>query len=382
MSIKVKNDALAKGWEYFDIMHKERKVARIHENGSCKIYFPSFMPYNLYLEEDTGEDLLAARINNLTNFYYWCASRVLTLDRKYAKAILNSIGAYQATTDRERAAIAISYRGLSLLDVYWIKGKADKEQFSTISLYRHSLADAFVDVSLRGKQMTIENAEFFQSQEQASDLGTPGVAPKAWIKENGEFFLLKDGDERDVYAELLASKIIGCFKVDHVSYEQSSFGGSLVSKCKIISSEEKSLVTCEYVNVYCVNQNKDKFDFILKKDEYGYYMMNILDYLTGNTDRHWGNWGFYVDNQTNKLEKLYPLMDFNKCFTAYDKIDGAICQTTKERCSQRQAAIDAVKKIGLNLVSPIDESWFEDEKIKEMFFARLQVLQEVEVSYI
>lgn len=22
-----------------------------------------------------------------------------------------------------------------------------------------------------------------------------------------------------------------------------------------------------------------------------YYMMNIVDYLVGNTDRHWGNWG-------------------------------------------------------------------------------------------
>ena len=25
-------------------------------------------------------------------------------------------------------------------------------------------------------------------------------------------------------------------------------------------------------------------------------MMNILDYLVGNTDRHWENWGLLVDN--------------------------------------------------------------------------------------
>ena len=37
-------------------------------------------------------------VNNLTNFYFWCASRVLTLDRQYAKEILNSIGALCQTT--------------------------------------------------------------------------------------------------------------------------------------------------------------------------------------------------------------------------------------------------------------------------------------------
>lgn len=30
-------------------------------------------------------------------------------------------------------------------------------------------------------------------------------------------------------------------------------------------------------------------------------MMNIVDYLIGNTDRHWGNWGFLVNNANNKL---------------------------------------------------------------------------------
>lgn len=105
------------------------------------------MPYNLYLES-AGENDLATRLNNRENFYYWCASRVLTLDRKYAKEILNSIGATQADTDRERAKIAISYHGLSLTDVYWIKQDHEKVLFSEISLFRHSLSGAFAEVSL------------------------------------------------------------------------------------------------------------------------------------------------------------------------------------------------------------------------------------------
>ena len=116
MSIAVNNNVLARGWQRFTIMHKDRKVASIREDGTCTVYSPSFMPYNLYLEAAEPDDL-DTRLNNLNNFYYWCSSRVLTLDRKFAKEILNSIGAKQAVTDRDRAMIAISYHGLSLTDV-------------------------------------------------------------------------------------------------------------------------------------------------------------------------------------------------------------------------------------------------------------------------
>ena len=108
-------------WHQYTIMHLDRQVASTRSDGTCSIFAPSFMPYNLYLERAESGDI-DARVNNLNNFYYWCASRVLTLDRKYAKEILNSIGAKQATTDRERAAISLTYHCVTLTDVYWVKG--------------------------------------------------------------------------------------------------------------------------------------------------------------------------------------------------------------------------------------------------------------------
>ena len=38
MSIAVNHAVLAKGWERFTIMHKDRKVAAIREDGTCTIY--------------------------------------------------------------------------------------------------------------------------------------------------------------------------------------------------------------------------------------------------------------------------------------------------------------------------------------------------------
>ena len=48
MSIHINNNVLSKGWKRFTIMHKDRKVAAIREDGTCTIYAPSFIPYNLY----------------------------------------------------------------------------------------------------------------------------------------------------------------------------------------------------------------------------------------------------------------------------------------------------------------------------------------------
>jgi hypothetical protein len=68
-------------------------------------------------------------------------------------------------------------------------------------------------------------------------------------------------------------------------------------------------------------------------------------------------------------------MDFNKSFLSYDTVDGALCQTTAMKMTQREAAIEAVEKIGLNMISPINKDWFYSKENREMFFRRLEILQ-------
>ena len=128
--------------------------------------------------------------------------------------------------------------------------------------------------------------------------------------------------------------------------------------------------------MYCANHTLNRDAFVLKKDAYSYHMMNLIDYLVGNTDRHWGNWGFFVDNRTNRLRKLHPLMDFNKAFLSYDTLEGARCQTNAKKQSQLDAAIEAVRQVGLNQIEEIQESWFPEPGWRDMFFRRLSLVQE------
>ena len=125
------------------------------------------------------------------------------------------------------------------------------------------------------------------------------------------------------------------------------------------------------------NQDIDYIGEAIRLDPIAYYGMNILDYLTGNIDRHWENWGFLVNNTTNERISLHPLIDFNKCFSAYNNLDGTICQTVEpRRLSQRQAAIEAVQAIGLPQLREVDLSIFGDHTEEaDMFCQRLAELK-------
>lgn len=359
----------------YEIMHLEKIVANISSTGEVRIFQEQFMPYDLYLEE-TGIPDIDIYINNLNGFYHWCASRVLSLDRAYAKEILNSIGVAQAVTDKERAKISLSYHCVSLTDVYWVRKEEEKIAFSELNLYDNPLNEAIVELSLKGRQMTVTNHEL------APDLSTKGCFPKAWIRTEDGFKLLKDGGTEEVRKELLASKICQCFDFKQVIYNEHYYKGEVVTESSIISSKEYSMVSKMAFDIFAVNHDLDTLEVCKQIDAVSFYGMNILDYLTGNTDRHPENWGFYVDNNTNKYISLYPLMDFNQCFGSYDTVEGANCQTVLPRkMTQKEAAIEAVKAVGLRQIADVDMNWFGEMKhVAEMFLKRLNVLKEAEDS--
>lgn len=352
----------------YEIMHMDKIVATISTLGQAEILDEQFMPFDMYLEEDIDVDTFT---NNLANFYHWCASRILSLDRTYAKEIMNSLGVSQSVTDKERAQISLSYHCVSLNDVYWIRTAGEVATFAELNLYDNPLNEAIIPLPLKGRHLTVTNKEL------APDLSTKGCFPKAWIRLGNEFRLLKDGGENIVRRELLASQICQCFDIPQVIYDEYIYDGEPVTQSVIVTSKRYSMVSKMSYDIYAINNDLDTIEECIRLDPIVYYGMNILDYLVGNTDRHPENWGFLVDNTTNKPISLYPLMDFNMSFHTYDNLDGANCQTVLPRkLTQREAAIEAVKAIGLRQKHAVDLSIF-GEMLKEckMFQLRLAELK-------
>lgn len=359
----------------YEIMHKDTVAAYISARGEVTIHNTQFLPYDLYLEEERDFDTC---FNNASVFQHWCASRMLSLDRTHAKAILNAIGASQSPTDRDRAQIALSCHCVCLTDVHWVREAGEDAAFDRLNLYDNSLNEAIVELSLRGRALTVSNQELVTAHDLAHDLSTRGLFPKAWIRRDDSFILLKDGGADTVRRELLASAICRCFDVPQVLYEPGAYDGEPISRSKIITSKDRSIVPMRAFEVRATNQDLDYLEEVKKLDPAAYYGMNILDYLTGNTDRHMENWGLWVDNATNTPISLHPLMDFNQCFGAYDDLDGANCLTVgSRRLSQRQAAIEAVQAIGLPQIKEVDLSLFDEHtREAEMFCRRLAELKQ------
>ena len=71
-------------------------------------------------------------------------------------------------------------------------------------------------------------------------------------------------------------------------------------------------------------------------------------------------------------------MDFNKAFGAYDTIEGANCLTSEKKQTQKEAALEAVSKIGLNQTREIESTWFKDSQRYTMFIQRLELLKQCE----
>ena len=353
----------------YEIMHADCCVASIDTVGRCKVHHAAFMPYSLRLK--AGEEFDTC-IENLDLFHHWCASRILTLDRQNAKAMLNSAGMTQAETDRDRARNALQYRCLSMKDVFWIRKKDERISFADVNLYQNHLETSCVDIALSGNQYAVSVMDL------ARDLSTDGCCAKAWRHNGTHLELIKGGSDDAANRELLASRICRCFDVNQVLYEGNTIDGKRVTISKGMTSIQYGLVDMREVYQWMSGNEEEVKAFILDLDAKNYHMMNIVDYLVGNTDRHLGNWGVLVDNAVNRPLRLHDLMDFDQAFCAYDTLEGAECQTLFVECrTQKEAALQAVEKIGLNQIESVPSSVFAQlPQYEEMFRRRLAVLTE------
>ena len=82
-------------------------------------------------------------------------------------------------------------------------------------------------------------------------------------------------------------------------------------------------------------------------DRRAFLQMQIADYLLNNNDRHEQNWGFFMDNKSGQLPDIAHFLTMTMAFAAYPDV---MSQTTEEPILLREAAIQAQKKLHLDLM--------------------------------
>ena len=94
------------------LMSQNTPVCRFDlDTGEFSVLAEPFMPYNLQLTAESGS--MQEKIANINAIHHWCADRVLSLDRRYAKQILNELGLPQSQNDSVKAKISLACRSIS-----------------------------------------------------------------------------------------------------------------------------------------------------------------------------------------------------------------------------------------------------------------------------
>ena len=109
-----------------------------------------------------------------------------------------------------------------------------------------------------------------------------------------------------------------------------------------------------------------------------FWDMFIIDALIGNTDRHNGNWGFLVDNQTKKVE-FAPIYDCGSC------LNPMIDDSEIEKLNDNE-----IKNLAINCYSCLKENgkkinymrYIKDAKNEECNKAIIRVFKNIDITKI
>lgn len=242
----------------------------------------------------------------------WLKQRTIPKNRAYVNSFLSKCGLH---INRPMNIIRVS-KGLSLNDCYWVVEEGFNGTFEKYNLYDNRFSQLLALIAFTGYGSSVRT-----SLVSCPEFTTNGMLPKCWRRVNGTIRLYKGGTSNtgcEPYSEYYAAQIAEVMGINSVSYNLSKWKGELCSVCDLFTSKDYSylpigrMVTTggmETVREYYQSLGKEYIDAL--------NAMLVFDAVIFNTDRHFGNFGFMVNNKTNKITASAPLFDHGNALFNY-----------------------------------------------------------------
>ncbi len=245
----------------------------------------------------------------------WLKQHTIPKNRAYVNSFLSKCGLH---INRPMNIIRVS-KGLSLNDCYWVVEEGFNGTFEKYNLYDNRFSQLLALIAFTGYGSSVRT-----SLVSCPEFTTNGMLPKCWRRVNGTIRLYKGGTSGasntgcEPYSEFYAAQIAEAMGINSVSYNLSKWKGELCSVCDLFTSKDYSylpigrMVTAggmEAVREYYQSLGKEYIDAL--------NAMLVFDAVIFNTDRHFGNFGFMVNNKTNKITASAPLFDHGNALFNY-----------------------------------------------------------------
>ena len=184
-------------------------------------------------------------------------------------------------------------------------------KFSDYNLYDNRFSRILALIAFTGYGSSIRT-----SLASCPEFTTNGMLPKCWRREHGQIRLFKGGTSgasntgKEPYSEFYAYQVAVAMGIDAIGYGLSKWKGELCSTCDLFTSKDDSFLPVGRLvssgGMKAVREYYESLgsEFVKALDD-----MIVLDALIFNTDRHFGNFGFLVGNETNQIVAPAPLFD-------------------------------------------------------------------------
>ena len=207
---------------------------------------------------------------------------------------------------------------LSLNDSLWVKKAESDLTWEKSNLYQNEFTDIVSKTAfergLQGLKLSSTSPEFTSE----------GSFEKCWIQEKDSIFLYKKGSSGfanaglEMYSEFYSTQYASVLCDSYVDYDLVKYKGNLVSRCRMFTTEKEGFVP---IYKYLDANKTYGFDELLRfMESFGceedFRHMIILDAVIFNPDRHFGNFGFIVDNDTFEVLRFAPVFDHNMALFA------------------------------------------------------------------
>lgn len=223
----------------------------------------------------------------------WLLSRTMPIQRSFVKEVLASLG-FDPKDPRYLKELIELCKGLSLNDVHWIDSDDNSLKWDDVNLYDNEFSKELAEIAFSG----VGNLKAFTT---SPEITTNGVLAKCWRREKDGIYLYKagkDGKGDEPYAEYYAAQIATAMNLPHVDYRLAKYKGKVCSVCKLFTSKDTSFVPARRL--------MGREDIV--KDS-RFFDIFLFDAIIRNSDRHLGNLGFLVDNNTNEISGIAPIFD-------------------------------------------------------------------------
>lgn len=291
----------------------------------------------------------------------WHRDRLIPTKRSGVNDVFEALDIYSPLE------LVLKSNGVSLSDQYWYKPYNSNLSWNDINYFDNQFSEGFGDM-LFG--ITDECNDF-----NSPDITTEGNLKKRWMIIDEKRCLMKAGSppfRQQPFNEVIASVIMERLGINHVPYSLMLSEKEPYSLCENFVTKDTELVSAYKIRQIRRKENHENgyLHYVNICKELGINIipaldeMIVVDFIIGNEDRHFNNFGLLRNADTLEWIGAAPIFDSGtalwwNCVQKYIPVSDIKCKPFKASHSEQLRLVSDISRFDFSALDGIEEEIIE-----------------------